>query len=314
MKNKNDLAWLINPYTKSDFIGKFLENKPLIISRNDSNYYNELMSFEELDFITSNMSSLGSFDLRMASAEKVIFEKQYSNVSKIQNVEVKVKSNPRKVSELFHKHGATIILEQVSNVWPSILSLSNFVNQELMCSSGANIYISPPNSQGFEAHYDTHDVFIIQVHGSKRWKIYDNPIFLPLGTQPSVPYDSTDIVPAYDFILEQGDLIYIPKGFVHEAMTSNDISAHITLGIYNTTWARIILDCVSKLAVNSEILRSGFFVDDLKSSVSLDDKISLIQNEIINAINIENVKQVSTKYKPIKEEVSILNQVLSSKV
>ena len=37
---------------------------------------------------------------------------------------------------------------------------------------GANSYITPPASQGFKPHYDDVEVFMLQLEGRKRWRIF----------------------------------------------------------------------------------------------------------------------------------------------
>jgi len=45
--------------------------------------------------------------------------------------------------------------------------------QELFGSGmGANVYLTPPNSQGFAPHYDDIEAFVLQLEGKKRWRIY----------------------------------------------------------------------------------------------------------------------------------------------
>ncbi|SKC83357.1 cupin domain-containing protein [Ohtaekwangia koreensis] len=300
MNEKLDFSWLLRPFHVTDFFQNYLERKPLVIRRGDTRYFQDILTLDDIDFIVSRMHALGSYDVRMAAADKVIFEKQYASMSRVQNVEVKSHLNTAKVLELFTKHGATIIIEQISNVWPSIARLSDAVNESMSCSSGANIYISPAESQGFEAHYDTHDVFILQVHGSKRWKIYENPVYLPLGSQPSIPYSGEQAVPSVELDLQAGDLIYMPRGFVHEAMTNQEISAHITLGIYGTTWTRLILDSITKLAGQREVFRSGFFADGYKGNVDKEEILNAIRQEINQALTLENISLLSNKYRPNK--------------
>jgi len=312
---KKDLHWLIQPIDATDFVNHYMESKPLILKRHNPDYYAGLLTFDEIDYLVSNMTTLGSFDVRLASAEKVIFEKQYATMNRVNNIEIKSRINSQKVRDLFHRHKATIIIEHVTNILPSVLALSKALNRDLSCSSGANIYLSPADSQGFDAHYDTHDVFILQVAGSKRWKIYSNPVELPLATQSSVAYDGSQVEPLHDVVLEQGDVAYIPRGYVHEAMTNDELSAHITLGVYSTTWTRLVLDSITKLASESEEFRSGFFVDLGKPGFCEDTKLQILKDQIAQALTIENLNSLSEKYRQdhhtysLKEGLKERNQV-----
>ncbi|XVE70299.1 hypothetical protein DITRI_Ditri10aG0061200 [Diplodiscus trichospermus] len=108
-------------------------------------------------------------------------------------------------------------------------------------SAGANMYLTPPNSQGLSCHYDDHCVFVCQVFGSKQWKIFSQPnmqlprLYDPCNIQNDEGVDNSS-ANCYHFLLNQGDVLYIPRGFAHEAWTnttdgSAGFSLHLTLGI-----------------------------------------------------------------------------------
>ncbi|GMI83027.1 hypothetical protein HRI_001972000 [Hibiscus trionum] len=109
-------------------------------------------------------------------------------------------------------------------------------------SAGANMYLTPPNSQGLARHYDDHCVFVCQIFGSKQWKIFSRPNGqLPRLYDPCNILDNETIDDARDchhFLLNEGDVLYIPRGFPHEACTLYDkedgsagFSLHLTLGV-----------------------------------------------------------------------------------
>ncbi|XP_078439397.1 uncharacterized protein LOC144709663 isoform X2 [Wolffia australiana] len=113
-------------------------------------------------------------------------------------------------------------------------------------SVGANIYLTPPGSQGLARHYDDHCVFICQLLGTKRWTVSPRStpllprLYEPLGgSSSSVSRGSCG--DDKEFVLREGDILYIPRGCPHEAQTFGDIaespiemstfSLHLTLGI-----------------------------------------------------------------------------------
>ncbi|KAL4280187.1 hypothetical protein GQ457_03G029460 [Hibiscus cannabinus] len=109
-------------------------------------------------------------------------------------------------------------------------------------SAGANVYLTPPNSQGLARHYDDHCVFVCQIFGSKQWKIFSRPNGqLPRLYDPCNILNNETIDDARDchhFLLNEGDVLYIPRGFPHEASTHYDkqdgsvgFSLHLTLGV-----------------------------------------------------------------------------------
>jgi bifunctional lysine-specific demethylase and histidyl-hydroxylase NO66 len=121
-----------------------------------------------------------------------------------------------------------------------------------------NAYITPPGSQGFAAHYDTHDVFVLQVEGHKRWNVHSPALPLPLKSQPSkslstkAPLVPDDTPPLVSVVLRPGDSLYLPRGFIHEAETTDDRSIHLTVGITATTAYDALLDVIALAAGDAQ--------------------------------------------------------------
>ena len=104
---------------------------------------------------------------------------------------------------------------------------------------------TPPNEKGLKTHYDTHDVFVLQTYGAKRWRIYDLPVRLPLTDHPYVADVSNDPgEPSAEFTMNSGDLLYLPRGYLHDAVSLEASSLHLTIGIKPVTWASVIFDAV----------------------------------------------------------------------
>jgi hypothetical protein len=108
----------------------------------------------------------------------------------------------------------------------------------------ANAYITPPQNRGFDDHYDVHDVFVLQIEGTKRWIIHEPVHTDPLRDQPWTDRRSTVAEAAkgeayIDTVLEPGDVLYLPRGWLHAAQAQGEVSIHLTLGIHN--WTRYAL-------------------------------------------------------------------------
>lgn len=85
-------------------------------------------------------------------------------------------------------------------------------------------------------HHDTHDVFVLQVSGEKRWLIYEPAWELPLKHQKYSEEMGEPGPPVEDRVLRPGDVLYLPRGWLHEALTSDTDSLHITVGVNVVTW------------------------------------------------------------------------------
>lgn len=248
---------LIEPLDTEAFFTGYFEVKPLVIKRNDPAFFSFLPKLSDIEETLRSEDILNKAGIRMVKNGTVIPFHEYMKIEKFRNVEVKSRLLLSEVAQLFSEHKASFVLENTKELWPSLASLLQSVNKAFQCTSNANIYISPPEACGFDIHYDSHDVFIVQIAGSKHWKIYSNPFYLPLGIQNNLPFDASQLELLYDIELEEGDTIYMPRGFVHEASTSACLSAHITVGVYNTTLAKVLSDYIVELAGREKLLRQS---------------------------------------------------------
>jgi hypothetical protein len=115
--------------------------------------------------------------------------------------------------------------------------------------------MTPPNAQGFPAHYDSHDVFILQVHGTKHWQIFDTPIELPFRGQPFKRDETPVGAVTMDFHLQPGDMLYLPRGIMHAADTREGETLHITVGALQTTWTELLVEAIAKVALGDPEMR-----------------------------------------------------------
>ena len=147
-----------------------------------------------------------------------------------------------------HAEGATIVLNALHRVWPALGVFCRDLAAELGCQTQTNVYVTPPGAQGFKPHHDTHDVLVLQVDGRKHWTIHPPAVELPLRTQPSKDLGPDPVggrEPLVDAVLEPGDALYLPRGYLHSAQTTDDRSIHLTVGLLATTWADVLTDLLA---------------------------------------------------------------------
>jgi ribosomal protein L16 Arg81 hydroxylase len=146
-----------------------------------------------------------------------------------------------------------------------------------------NAYVTPPQNKGFDAHYDVHDVFVLQLAGRKHWRIHEPVLSSPLRDQPwnerKAAIDARLVeTPAIDTELTCGDSLYLPRGYIHAAASLGEVSAHLTVGVHPVTrWTlveRVLAALPDDIALrrslpvgvdlaNEEVLRS-----ELKATVT----------------------------------------------
>lgn len=137
--------------------------------------------------------------------------------------------------------GATLVLQALHRTWPPVVAFAQQLVADLGHPVQVNAYVTPPQSRGFDDHYDVHDVFVLQISGAKRWRIHAPVHEAPLRDQPWT--DRGEAVRAeaereclIDEVLEPGDVLYLPRGTLHAATALGDVSTHLTFGVH--TWNR----------------------------------------------------------------------------
>lgn len=154
-----------------------------------------------------------------------------------------------------YAEGATLVLQSVHRMHPPVARFCRALAAELGHPTQCNAYLTPGGRhQGFDFHHDTHDVFVMQVSGRKRWIVHEPVLKLPLPDQPQagahlVP-DGAE--PLLDVELEAGDALYLPRGYVHAALTTDVDSVHLTVGVLSTTWYDVLRDAVTLAADSPE--------------------------------------------------------------
>jgi ribosomal protein L16 Arg81 hydroxylase len=194
-----------------------------------------------------------------------------------------------------YAEGATLVLQSLHRMHPPVARFCRDLAAELGHATQCNAYVTPAgDAQGFDYHHDTHDVFVLQVSGRKRWIVHEPVLPLPL---PSQARSGADLVPdgaepLLDVELEAGDCLYLPRGFVHAALTTDEHSVHLTVGVLSTTWYDVLGDAVT-LAAQEPAFRDALPV---RPAGALDDLPDFLQRAAawLAALPAEQVRELLT--------------------
>ncbi|KTF90330.1 hypothetical protein cypCar_00023191 [Cyprinus carpio] len=253
--------WIIHPVQDKSFFRENWEKKPILIQRQNPDYYKGLFSTAEFDRILRNSGC----SLRML--------------------------NPQAFS---------------STVW-QVLSI---LQEKFGSMAGANVYLTPARTQGFAPHYDDIEAFILQLEGKKHWRVY-NPRsedeVLPLVSSPNFSQDEIG-QPIMDVVLEAGDLLYFPRGFIHQGDCLPDAhSMHITVSSYQrNSWGDLLLKLMPaapEIAMEEDVeFRKGLPLDYLQFiGVQNSEKEDPRRDRFI--AHIEGLLKKLVKYAPVDASV-----------
>ncbi|MGH8076119.1 MAG: JmjC domain-containing protein [Lysobacter sp.] len=155
--------------------------------------------------------------------------------------------------------GATIVLNRIELVSQPTLDICLQVGRFAGAQATANAYASFGGDAATNVHWDTHDVFVVQMSGKKHWRLYEPTMLLPISSQTSNERkDDVPAEPAFDRVLEAGDVLYVPRGWWHRVVPveSTDtlhlaVAVHTPLVLDYLVWA-----CASRLPEHLELRHS----------------------------------------------------------
>jgi ribosomal protein L16 Arg81 hydroxylase len=297
-----DLSWLVSPIDKRKFVEEFWDKKPLRIARQEPTYFRPLLSEADLEFVLHSAA-------RFPGALEILVEDDHA---------VKPQSH-RHAIEAF-RSGKSLRVDSVQRFSQPIMTLCRTIERAAGTNLNVNVYLTPgAGKKALARHFDTHDVFVLQLFGNKNWRLFDPPVLNPLEylalqrrEQPremksqrlrnSQAGKDTSIL-TEEFTLRPGDLLYLPRGFWHEAESEmGQVSCHLTIGIQPTTYldlyTLILANSASKLPLLRASLPYGFTVDKTAESV-IQTAIRSITNELAATSTItlpESVEQLVSTF------------------
>jgi lysine-specific demethylase/histidyl-hydroxylase NO66 len=148
--------------------------------------------------------------------------------------------------------GYSLIFDEVLTVW---WPLARNIEALIVGQVTASMFFSPPRSHGVPLHYDGFDVSILQIAGDKEWIVYPPHIPLPIGPKPLGDIDPGE--PLALLTLRPGDLLYMPRGFIHEAHSGESPAMHLTVGLHACRWCELLAELIEGLAESEVGLRQS---------------------------------------------------------
>ncbi|XP_071794845.1 ribosomal oxygenase 1-like isoform X2 [Asterias amurensis] len=236
--------WLISPVTASDFFSGLWEKKPLLLKRHMPDYNTGLFSSKELHQI------LKENDIQFTTHLDVT-----SYTDGVRETHNPVGRAHAPVVWDFYKNGCSVRLLNPQSYSDAVWKFNSMLQEYFGSFVGANIYLTPAGSQGFAPHYDDIEAFVIQLEGKKHWRLYsprNKEEVLPRFSSPNFSQDEIG-EPIFDTVLEPGDLLYFPRGIIHQATTPDDShSLHITLSTcQRNTWGDLLEKIIPQTLKNA---------------------------------------------------------------
>ena len=282
-----NLISVISPLSNEDFFSQYFEKKFLHIARNSPDYFDHILNLKDIDeLLATNRLHYPQINLTKKESPKG-FPTWLVSPAKTQQTHLILKN------ELYQQvaDGYTLILNSLQYHLPKLNQFVLKQGEEWGVTLSTNVYITPNESQGFQWHYDSHDVLIFQIKGSKTWEIIEEESFLPDQNYKAVSPKMKGEPKTTSILLQEGDTLYIPRGIYHCANTKSEYSIHATVSFYTH----------KAYEVFEELLKEAYSQKEFRRSI-IPSYSTKEENEKI----LEIAKQFAIKYfEKVEKESSI---------
>jgi 50S ribosomal protein L16 3-hydroxylase len=243
MKKSSTISWpILGKHSQQEFLTKFWQKKPLLMK-------GALCPFPDL--ISPDEVAGLSCDPRVES--RLIMEKGGKTPWELRRGPFK----PSLFSKLPKTHW-TILVNGVDRFVPSVNGfLDNFSFIPFWRID--DVMISVAYDKGnVGAHVDNYDVFLVQAHGTREWLIEDSPRLEDDFVKGLPIRLLRKFKPTHRWLLEPGDILYLPPRFPHHGIARGDKCMTMSVGFRAPSVHEILNGVVTDaLAQGDETVRYG---------------------------------------------------------
>jgi lysine-specific demethylase/histidyl-hydroxylase NO66 len=229
-----DFAELVAPLTVKAFMDEYYGRRPLHVPAVEGSPRASLFSWARLNALLAVQSHWTEANIGLMLNNVPVEPSHYMD-DRLTSLGHRRVADVAKIEALLAM-GASLVANAVEQVDPEVRIVTDMLADRFSGLAGANLYCSFDGIRAFASHCDAHEVFAIHCAGEKIWRIYENRAEAPLepiggdaAMQPQIDAAKGRVLS--EFRLRPGDLLYIPRGYYHDAVASGAESLHLTLGV-----------------------------------------------------------------------------------
>lgn len=279
------------------------------------------LSWENVDEIISRCD-ISSQDFKLNYNGRVLDKNEY--IEKYEDIGLTRYRLIRENFYSFMRKGATVIANKISNE-PIIYKYRREIEHFCGRPTIASLYLAYGKDSSFRAHWDSRDVFVLQIEGKKKWTLYEPNFELPLNHQQSkdMPEYQCPTTPFMEVTLEKGDILYVPRGWWHDPIPLDEASLHLSVGtypFYPRDYLNWILNLVpgKDIYARKDLLSFEESLDDLKkfmgsvySNITNEDLFNVFRSQLEDKVyRTESPLNLNILAKPNPEKVIPSNAIL----
>ncbi len=276
-------ARLLSPILVDDFFDTYYETKPVHIEGTPDKVEN-ICSWAEFNELIQKTGIWSDQNFKMVVDSERVAANDFCERAPGRDGMSLYMPASHKVRKQMDR-GASIVLDLIETLTPGIRAVTEALEMALATRISCNAYCSQDQRRAFPSHFDTMEVFALHIEGQKSWRVYQNRFDDPLEAPG---YDQTSFPPAYhdkakgDVLMEiemkPGDMLYLPKGWYHDALASSEACLHLSFstaqptGLSFMSWVTRGLDDIAlfrqPMPPHDEIAAHDAHVAGLKDALS----------------------------------------------
>jgi ribosomal protein L16 Arg81 hydroxylase len=230
-----DLAALLAPVTPERFFAEHYDKAPLHV-RGEPGKFAAVLSWRGINRLLDMTHIWSGTSLKLVMDSQTVPPETYCTRAQGRDGAPLLQPDSRRVQDWVSR-GASIVLNDVDSLTPGLASVANALEAAGLGKAQANAYISWQSHKAFRTHYDTHDVWAVQVEGEKTWNIWEGRAEWPIAhpvfrSQKQEHHDQARGVLRGTVLMKPGDLLYLPRGWYHDALAEAPASVHIAYGVH----------------------------------------------------------------------------------
>lgn len=226
----------------TEFVDEYFEKKPLLL-RQCNQKYGSISTFSKEALL--QLTETHDLEPSQMTVCKYVDQER-------QNLPLEENEITRDLLDKSFRDGYSVQFYQPQRYMDELFTVNTSFERQFGALAGSSAYLTPPGAQALAPHYDDVEVFVLQTEGKKKWKVYAPIDELPAEHSGDLEEDDlTELV--LDVELSPGDVLYFPRGFIHQAIALPDeFSTHVTVSVYQyNTWGNFMEIAIPRLLRNA---------------------------------------------------------------
>lgn len=294
---------LLHPITPAQFLADYDDRKPLHIPAGDDRRKREVLRWADFNAMLDRSTVWSPNTLRVVMNHQALPPEQYCIPMQTMDGTA-LRPSPGKIETLLAT-GASLVANDVMYLHPPLTAITAALGEAFGAQIGANVYCSFQGVQAFGTHYDNHDVFVIHTEGEKVWNLYttraDTPVdHMPDNANTRRHFEQTRGRILQTVTMRPGDVLYLPRGWYHDALAQDGGSLHVTFSV-SPLYGRILLKLLDNAAMQISDFRAylppasrdggkalaarlkslGQLLSDISASPAFLDEVAMTQTRLV---------------------------------